>query len=251
MIRGLYTGASGMLSESAKVDAIANNLANVNTAGYKRDNVINREFGDMLIDRVNDGDTKRTTIGSMGLGTVVDAIMPNFESGMLQQTGNNFDVAIQGDGFFTVETADGPRYTRNGSFIKNAAGELTTLEGQRVLGMNGPIVLPAEETGQLNISGDGQVSLGATVIDQLQIVDFPDRKSLQKQGSSLFFNDSNQQPTPSTSTVKQGMKESSNVNVVKEMINLIVAQRTYESNSKVVLNVDRNLDKLINEVGKN
>jgi len=204
MIRGIYTGASGMLAESMRTDVISNNLANANTTGFKKDVAVSKDFASMLITRINEG-------------------------------------------FFAVETPRGVRYTRNGTFSKNTKGELITQDGYRVLGQNGPIRINGNK---MVVSDDGSVIVDDQPAGKLQVLEFANEKQLQKEGSSLYIADPNQERTASTSSVRQGFSELSNVNVVGEMVNLISSYRTYEINGKVVQSHDQLMDKAVNEVGK-
>jgi len=246
MIRGIYTGASGMLAESMRTDVISNNLANVNTAGFKKDVAVSKDFASMLLTRVNDG-VEAPVIGSIGVGVMIDEVTTIQSTGAMRTTGNDFDMAIEGKGFFTVETPQGVRYTRNGTFAKNIQGELITQDGYRVLGQNGPIRIQGSK---MVVSDDGSVSVDNQRVGKLKLVDFGDEKQLAKEGSSLFTAPPGQTGTPATGGVRQGVLEMSNVNVIGEMVNLISNYRTYEVNGKVVQSHDQLLDKAVNEVGK-
>lgn len=246
MIRGIYTAASGMVAESLRNDVTANNLANVNTAGFKKDVAVSRDFASVLIQRINDGEPA-PVIGTLGSGTQIDEVATIQSTGSVRQTGNDFDLAIEGKGFFVVQTPNGLRYTRNGSFTKSAQGELVTTEGYRVMGQNGPIAVNGTK---LTVSGDGTISVDGIAGNRLQVVDFPDERQLTKEGNSLFIAPNGVQAQPTTSNIQQGYLEMSNVNVVAEMINMISGFRAYEVNSKSVQAHDQLLDKAVNEVGK-
>lgn len=249
MIRGIYTSASSMLAESLRTDVISNNLANVNTAGYKKDVPVNKDFASMLIARINDKPTD-SNIGTLGVGVMVDEVATIHTGGMVRGTGNDFDMTIDGKGYFTVETPAGLRYTRNGSFTKNAQGELITQDGYRVMGQNGPIsVIGNGEAAKMTVSEDGRVSVDGTEVDQLRIVEFANEKQLTKEGGSLF-NANGQQSQPATGGVRQGYLEMANVNVVSEMVNLIANYRAYEVNAKTIQAHDQLLNRAANDVGK-
>lgn len=273
MLRGLYTAGLGMITEAERTDVIANNVANVNTAGYKRDEAISREFEELMLRRINDKTDKPEVarlsksaeallergllngqvapeIGGLGRGALVDEIATIREQGSFKQTDNQLDVAIAGNGYFVIETPQGDRYTRNGSFLKSANNELVTVDGQRVLGQDGrPIILP-EGTAKVTITEQGQVRADNNIVGTLGLVDFADRRALLKQGNNLYMVQANQQPEPATGTIVQGSLEMSNVNTVSEMVKLINAYRTYEANSKAVVSQDNLLDKAVNEVGR-
>lgn len=247
MIRGIYAAASGMVAETIRNDVTANNLANVNTAGFKKDVAVSRDFASVLIKRINDGEDM-PNVGSLGSGAQIDEVATIQSAGAVRPTGNDFDLAIDGKGFFAVQTANGVRYTRNGSFTKSAQGELVNSEGQRVLGQNGPIRINNGST--MNISGDGSISVDGVQIDRLRVVEFANEKQLQKEGNSLFTAPAGAQTQPATGQVKQGYLEMANVNVVAEMVNMIAGFRAYEVNGKVVQAHDQLLDKAVNEVGR-
>lgn len=244
MIRGIYTAASGMLAETTRADTIANNLANGNTAGFKKDVAISKDFASVLIRRINDG-PEAPVIGGLGVGTVIDEIATIQSTGLMHFSGNPFDFAIDGKGFFAVQTAAGVRYTRNGTFTRNARGELVNAEGQKVLGQNGPITLP---DGQVTVDGTGNVIVDGANVGQLRVVEFNNERELVKEGANLYQAPNNGRQA--TGKVAQGFLEQSNVNVVSEMVNLISGYRAYELNAKTVQTHDQLLDKAVNEVGK-
>lgn len=247
MIRGLYTAASGMVAEAMRTDVISNNLANANTAGYKKDVAVTKDFASILISRVNDG-ANVPVIGSLGLGTVVDEVATIHSTGPVRMTGNAFDLAIEGKGFFAVQTPQGVRYTRNGTFAQNTRGELITNEGYPVLGENGNIRIG--QGAKMVVGTDGSITVDGQPVQKMQMVEFADEKQLIKEGGSLYNTSADQTPTPATGIVRQGCLELSNVNVVGEMVNLISNYRAYEINSKVVQSHDQMIGKAVNDVGK-
>ena len=246
MIRGIYTAASGMIAESLRNDTISNNLANANTAGYKKDMAVTKDFASLLIERVNDG-LQTPVIGSMGTGSVVDEVATIQNAGSLRQTGNDLDFSIEGQGFFAVQTPNGVRYTRDGSFSRDSAGRLVTQDGYPVLGQDGAAI--RLNGGKVNVAANGQVSVDGVNAGRLQVVQFANARALQKEGNNLYIA-GNQQPQAATGTVRQGSLEMSNVNVVSEMVNLIAGYRAYEVNGKMVQAQDSTLDKAVNDVGK-
>ena len=245
MIRGIYTAASGMIAEAMRNDTISNNLANANTTGYKKDIAVTKDFASLLIERVNDGqDTP--SIGRMGVGSVVDDVATIHTPGIEHLTGNDLDFAIEGQGFFVVQTPNGVRYTRDGNFTRDTKGQLVTQDGYRVLGKNGPIKMNGTK---VNVAADGQLSVDGLNVDKLQVVQFANLRALKKEGSNLYTAEG-QQPQTTSANVRQGFLEGSNVNIVAEMVNLISGYRAYEVNGKLVQAQDTTLDKAVNEVGK-
>ena len=255
MIRGLYTGASGMLAEMARTDVISNNMANVNTTAFKKDRTIFRAFPEMNIHRIHDpvpaGLDKvvdpRPFIGMMGTGVMLDEVNTDFNQGHLITTSNPLDLAIRGEGFFQVQTPEGIRYTRDGSFSLSSNGYLVTKEGYYVLGENGPLQLL--QTGDITISQQGEVFVNDEYIDRLNIVTFADLNQLQKQGDNLYFTDAVPEPLQDADVV-QGALEGSNISIVAEMVDLISVFRAYEANQKVIQTHDTTLDRAINDVGR-
>lgn len=251
MIRGLYTSASGMTSQMTLTDVVTNNLANVNTGGYKKDIAITKDFREMLIYRINDPAARgfgfnASPIGTLGTGVIVDSIHTIHSRGDVRNTGNPLDVAIMGAGYFTVDTINGTRYTRNGSFSINSGRELVTSGGERVLGQNGPIIIAGnkvtiDETG--GIYGDG------ILIDNLKIATFADQNVMEKEGP-YFRTRGPAQEVAGQVQIQQGFLEGSNVNVVSEMVNLISVYRTYEANQKMVQTQDETLGKAVNDVAR-
>jgi len=246
MIRGIYTAASGMVAESTRTDVISNNLANANTAGFKKDVAVEKDFASVLITRINDG-ANAPVIGSLGRGVMVDEVATEHSTGLMRNTGNSFDMAIEGQGFFTVETPQGVRYTRNGTFAKNIQGEVITNEGYRVLGENGPISIQGTK---MTVSDDGNIFVDDQPVGKFRIMEFDNKKALVKEGGSLYSLSPGQTGKAGTAGVRQGFLEMSNVNVVGEMVNLIANYRAYEINGKVVQSHDQLIGKAVNDVGR-
>ena len=278
MIRGLYTGASGMVVQMHRLDAISNNLANVDLNGYKRDTAINKAFPEILLRRMNDdgmfvfplGSIDTTPIvGKLGTGAELNEVFTVFTQGSLKQTENPFDLALEGEGFLTVLLPDGERYTRNGAFLLNDEGFLVTKRGEFVMGENGPIKI---KKNNFVIDQDGVVYQNSTFagderrlvsleenewenlerVDRLKIVDFNRPRYLKKMGDSFWRGTEESGPAEIAAgderpKVRQGFLESSNVNVVTEMVQMIEVQRTYEANQKMIQTQDSLLGRLINE----
>jgi flagellar basal-body rod protein FlgG len=255
MIRALYTAATGMAAQQAQIDTTSNNLANVNTTGFKKDRA---EFKDLIYQNQNytagatSSDTVNPTGINVGLGVRLSNINKLHMQGSLKETGNTLDVAITGKGFFKIELPNGDiNYTRDGSFKLNPEGFLVNGQGFKVSPDVGPITnehieISIAENGELfGRQEDGQqVSLG-----QLTLTYFPNPAGLIPEGNNMFLaSDASGEPmedlTPGTQGVgriQQGFLEGSNVQLVTEMMDLISAQRAYEANSKSVTTVDEML----------
>ncbi len=248
MIRGLYTSAAGMLAEMTRNDVAANNLANVNTTGYKKDTAVFETFPEVLVKRMENpepGQLTNKTIGKLGQGIIVDEVVTIHTQGPVKQTTNPLDFAINGDGYFVVQTTGGERYTRNGAFTLDQDGYLTTSEGNYVLGQKGRIKVAGDE---VTVDKQGQISVDGTVVDQFRLVSFNDTQQLMKQGDSLF--NGGQPVAGFNGQVIQNAVEASNVNPVTEMVDLITIMRAYEANQKMIQAHDQTLGQAINEVAK-
>ncbi len=244
MMRSLYSAASGMQSQQMNLDVIANNLANVNTTGFKKSKI---EFQDLLYSTISapgseqGSGTQLPTGLQVGHGSRAVATSRVFTDGELSQTGAPMDVAIKGDGFYEVQMPDGTRaYTRDGALKIASDGRITTSEGLVVQGGWQPITAGSTVT----ISANGEVSVkssSGTTSFQVQIVRFANPGGLESIGHNLFketaASGNAEQGTPNTNgfgELAQGYLELSNVKVVEEMVNMITAQRAYEVNSKAV-----------------
>lgn len=250
MLRSLYIAATGMLVQRKKMDVITNNITNIETTGYKRDQLISRSFKDMLITRINDPAVVNysTPIGNQNTGVHIDEVSTDFSQGNMEDTGKLTDLALQGPGFFTVSTPGGERYTRDGSFGVNSEGYLVTSDGNYVMGVSGKIRVG---TGKFNVSGQGVVTVNGTPAGKLKIVTFADAKGLRKEGNNLYANYNAQTvATTAETSVKQGYLEGSNVDIAREMVDMISVSRLYDTNQRMVKMLDQSLDKAVNEVGR-
>lgn len=251
MIRALWTSASGMEAQQMNLDVIANNLANVNTSGFKKSSI---QFQEMMYDTntspgASTTESSTTPTGSqVGYGSKAVATERNFTQGNLQQTGNTYDVAIQGQGFYKVTLPDGTyAYSRDGSFLVNSDGNLVTNQGYLVTGVG---QIPATAV-NVSIGSDGTISAtvnnAAVKISPITISNFPNPEGLNSLGSNLYqetaaSGNAVDGQTPGTNgmgTLAQGYIETSNVQVVTEMVNMIQAQRAYEINSKAIQTADQ------------
>jgi flagellar basal-body rod protein FlgG len=251
----LYSAATGMEAQQMNLDTIANNLANVNTPGFKRSKI---EFQDLLYQKprtagadAGGGNMIPTGI-EVGNGTRVASTSKEFTQGQLTSTGGNLDLALQGDGFYEVQQPDGTTgYTRDGSFKLNASGQVVTSDGLPVL--SGFQTIPTGTT-SITISQTGEVSIqtaSGTSTFNLTLARFANPSGLRSLGGNLY-QETTASGTPETGkpgengygTIMQGYVESSNVNLVEEMVNLITAQRAYEINSKSIQASDEMLQNI-------
>lgn len=256
MIRGLYTSGWSMLAVEKKMDTISNNLANVNTTGFKKDTMVFESFPDLLTQRINDTRSNLNPsgiVGGMRLGSDVGEVYTYFSQGQLTSTGSKLDMAI-GDSdkaFFSVLAPDAngnekEYYTRDGSFVIGPGNKLETKDGYTVEGQNGPIVLNGND---FTVEPDGRIVQNGQNVDKLLIKEFEDTKTLRKYGDNLLEGTDQTQEANFSGIVQQGFLEQSNVNIVKEMVDMITVMRSYEANQKVLQAQDSTLDKAVNEVG--
>lgn len=247
-MRALDTAATGMEAQQTNVDTISNNIANMNTSGYKRQRA---EFQDLLYQNVRRVGSTSSDVGTvvpsgiqLGAGVETQAIYRVMEQGSLERTGNNLDLAINGKGFFQIEMPDGQTaYTRNGSFQLNQDGEIVTADGYTV---QPGLVVPPEatditinESGEVLANIDGQVE--PVNVGQLELANFANEAGLEAIGKSLFLEtqasgapDVAVPNAPGFGGIQQGFVESSNVDMAQELTDMISAQRAYEMNSRVI-----------------
>ncbi len=257
MIRALYTAASGMNAQQANIDNVAHNLANVNTVGFKKSRV---EFEDMVYEQARTAGSQTTTTSTSptgldaGLGVRIVASARDFSRGNIRSTSAPFDLAIEGDGFFQVQLPSGETgYTRAGSFSLDADGSLVTAEGYKI---EPQMTIPPSAT-SVSISKEGIVSAvvsgqtNAQTIGTLEIASFQNPAGLRALGGNLYeATTASGDPNVGApggdgrGTIAQGFVEDSNVSVVEEMVNMILGQRAYEANSKVVKAADEMLQQV-------
>lgn len=254
MIRALWTAASGMQAQQKNIDVVAHNLANVNTTGFKKSR---SDFQDLVYQNLRSVGSPSTTSTQVpngiqiGLGTRLASVTKLFTAGDLTQTGNELDMAIEGDGFYQIQMLDGTTaYTRAGAFKKDGDGRLVTSDGDPLIP---EIVIPSNAT-KINIGSDGTVSVNqsgqtsTTTIGTIQLATFSNPSGLNSLGKNLYQQtESSGDPTTGSpgqngiGTIAQGLLEMSNVSVAEEMVNMIVGQRAYEVNSKAVKTADEML----------
>jgi flagellar basal-body rod protein FlgG len=255
MMRSLWSAATGMIAQQLNVDTIANNLANVNTVGFKKMRV---DFQDLMYQTLRMPGSPSTqsvqlpTGLQVGLGTRAAATVKNFDQGTFEQTGNRLDLVIEGNGFFQITLPSGQvAYTRAGAFKMDADGNVVTSDGYL---LEPPITIPADAT-DISIMNDGTVAVtvpGATdprTVGTLQLAMFSNPAGLSNIGRNLYAATAASGAAKvggpgldGMGTISQGVLELSNVQVVEEMVNMIVAQRAYEASSQAIKTADRMLE---------
>jgi len=243
MSGSIYKAGSGAILQQMRLDVYANNLANVNTAGFK---------ADQPVFKIDAQDTPSQEVNSparLSPYAIPMEYVTNFEAGPMQTTGGPTDVAIVGQGFFEIQSPEGLQYTRNGRFSINASGALSTAEGWPVMGQGGEITV---EGNRLEISDDGQVSVDGDVVGVLKVVDFNKPESLRKTGSTLFKDESSSAGIRDAQDyrIAQGAVEASNVDAIRTMTEMIETLRVFETYQKVIRAADEATAKAVNEVGR-
>lgn len=275
-LKDLWVPVSGAIAQQRQVEAIANNIANVNTAGFKKDRLAFREY----LTEIEKGTTDINlphkewapedfykSYGAENAFVEINGSYTDHQQGQLVPTKNPLDVAIQGDGFFEVLTPNGIRYTRRGNFSLSSDGSVVTNQGYPVLNKmnNGnlaqasPDQLPAPQDRSIKVSSPVHISINAQgeiflkdqIVGKLSVVEFKDVHALKKEGETYFQNEHIENRTEATkSTIYQGFVEQSNVNAVEEMSSLIKANRQFESIQRVIKAYDNIASKEVNEISK-
>jgi flagellar basal-body rod protein FlgF len=269
VIRGLYTAASSMLAQMRRQEVITNNLANANTVGFRADDTTMKGFPLIFLQRLFDGNRDSngnvlpsTEVGGLNTGLMVDQVATSFREGSIRETNSPLDMAIRDTAgpnsppaFFAVQTPNGTQFTRDGSFSRNANGELVTNQGYRVLGAGGaPIVLPASLDSDIRVQANGAIFVNNQQAGQLQIVSFTNPVALDKPGNTLFAQNVRSGPptpaAPADFVVQDHALEQSNVDPVRSMAEMMDTMRAYEMNQKMVQTQDEVLGRAVNDIAK-
>jgi len=231
---GFYAASAGLKAQSQALEVIAHNLANVNTPGFRGEKTTFQSL--LALARGAAANPLNTATNNYGIleGTHLD-----LSAGTLTNTGNSLDVGIEGSGFFAINTQQGARYTRNGSFQVSSTGELVTQTGDQVQGTTGPIRVPP---GPVAISPDGTLSVDGAVAGQIKLVDFPAGTPLLSEGAALLFAPAGSEQAAQKVSLRQGMLETSNVNAITAVTSLIGVQRQAEMMARALSLLDTNLN---------
>lgn len=250
MNSGIYPAVSGSLAAMRKLDVISNNLANINTPGYKRDKMT---FEGLLAGSVNPPAVPQSMTADPILQK--ENIYIDYASGPTNKSGNPLDMALDGDGFFAVTTPEGTAYTRQGNFRTSADGTLVTMEGYPVQGIErdkqGKAVPIKIKGNRIDVDNKGKVTVDSAAVGTISVVDFQKPYTLVKSGAALFVpSDPQAKPQPGKAQVQQGFTEGSNVDSISEMVQMIETNRYFEACSKVIKGFDDIAAKAVNELGK-
>ncbi len=256
MIRGLYTSALSMITQMNKMDVISNNMANVDTIGFKKDSAVTSAFSEEMMKRLNDPEYTFLSVphdvGGVTLGVFVQNIATDFRSGSFKQTDGDLDLALSGAGFFIINYTDKDgneveTYSRDGSFTLSEDKKLLTKDGFSVMGQNGPV---SNLNGKITIDEKGNILSDGVFVDRLKIIDFENKNTLKKIGNNLYEAREESVQRASNAKVVQGFLESSNVNSVSEMVEMISVSRLYEANQKIITIHDQTLGRAVNDIAR-
>lgn len=257
MIKGLYSAYTGMVNQEHRMDVLTNNLANVNTNGYKKEGATAQSFDSILAYKIKDnseGYRLAKRIGVNNPGVKIGEGYTDFSQGPLKTTENTYDLALTDKGFFAVQFTDkagndSVKYTRDGNFTLTSNGELVTQDGDFVLDENGSSIKidPLKDT-QINTSG--QIIQDGRVVATIQVTDFADYNYLERYGENYYQPIDGAEEIEAAGKVYSGYLETSNISVVSEMVNMIAVSRAYETNQKVITTFDGTLDIAANQIGR-
>ncbi|MCL2330566.1 MAG: flagellar basal-body rod protein FlgF, partial [Phycisphaerae bacterium] len=234
MVYGIYQSAAGLQMNQFRQEVLANNLANLDTTGFKQDLAVIRERPLAMREAGNQPRNSDPSLAGMTGGTFISPTYTSFAQGPMQPTGGRLDVALSGDGFFVVRDGNQVRYTRDGKFTIDDQGELATTTGKKVLGPDGTVIpIPSNLVDKVTISASGEVKAGARSLGQIEVVEFADNHQLRKVGANLF-EAIGVEPTWSNTTVQQGYVEGSSVEPTQAMVSMIEVSRAYELNGTLL-----------------
>ncbi len=251
MLRSLYIAGTGMIVQREKMNVLTNNIANSETSGYKKDQLLSRSFKDVLINEIDNKNVINMsgTIGNQNYGTHIDEIVVDYTQGSFEETFRLTDLAVSGPGFFVISTPNGDRYTRDGSFSLDSQGNLVNSDGYYLQGTGGGKINVGD--GSFGVDEQGNVVVDGAVTGKIRLVRFNNLEGLRKEGNNLYSNATNQRIfEDNESTLKQGKLEVSNVDVTQEMVDMMNISRNYQMNQKMVTMIDQTLEKSVNQVGR-
>lgn len=257
MLKGLYTAYTGMINEQNRMDIMTNNLANASTVGFKKEGSTSQSFDDILTVKIKDASVGVMNVQRTGInnpGVKIGENYTDFTQGSFRNTGNTYDLALSGEGFFAIEFTNkagetSTKYTRAGQFTLNKDGYLVTQDGDYVLDtQNRRIRLDTLKDSAISTSG--MISQDGVNVAQIQVADFEDYDYLEKYGETYYQPLEGARLTTANAAINSGWLEMSNVQTVSEMVNLIAITRAYESNQKIIQTYDSSLEIAVNQLGR-
>ena len=255
MVKGLYTAYTGMINEQHRMDVLTNNLANASTVGFKKEGATSQSFDEVLAYKIKDTTDPNWAkpLGNISLGVKIGENYTDYSQGSMRDTGNTYDMAISGSGFFTVQFTNKKgeqslKYTRDGSFTLNKDGYLVTKDGDFVQGTAGRIRLDPLQPASVDQAGN--IYQNNTRVATLDITDFEDYNYLEHYGENYYQTVEGFEEKNGDFKIMSGYLEMSNMSVVSEMVNMISVSRAYETNQKIVQAYDSSLEIAANQLGK-
>ena len=257
MLKGLYTAYTGMINEQHRMDTLTNNLANADTVGFKKEGATSQSFGDLLAVKIKDASVGTRIAQPLGFnnpGVKIGENYTDFTQGSFRVTGNTYDLALSGSGFFTIEFTNkagetSTMYTRAGQFTLTREGFLVTEDGDYVLDTQSRRIQLDTLTDSF-IDQDGTIYQHDVPVATIQVTDFEDYNYLAKFAETYYYPVEGAVITPADAQVNSGYLEMANMQVVSEMVNLIAITRAYESNQKIIQTYDSSLEIAVNQLGK-
>lgn len=257
MVKGLYTAYTGLVNEQNRMDILTNNLANASTVGYKKEGSTSQSFNDVLTVKIKDASVGMQNVQVSGWrnpGVKIGENYTDYSQGSFRETGNTYDLALSGDGFFVIEFTNkagetSTKYTRAGQFALNRDGYLVTQDGDYVLDTQNRRIRLNTLT-DATIDADGRILQNDQLVTQIQVVDFADYDYLEKYGETYYDAVEGAQVTNADAEIHSGYLEMANVQIVSEMVDLISITRAYETNQKIMQTYDSTLDVAVNQLGK-
>lgn len=258
MLKGLYTAYTGMLNEQNRMDVLTNNLANADTIGFKKEGATAQSFDSVLVSKIKDDSEVASLarrIGKANPGVKIGEGYTDYSQGAFQVTGNNLDVALGGDGFFTIEFTNkqgetSTLYTRDGNLSITTDGYLVTQDGDYVLGNNNARI-KLDPNAEISIQQDGSIWQNDREVNKLKLTSFEDYNYLEHYGENYYTPVEGASPIDAADAkVFQGYLETSNVSIVSEMVEMITVSRQYEANQKMIQTIDSSLEIAVNQIGK-
>lgn len=258
MLKGLYTAYTGMINEQHRMDTMTNNLANVSTVGYKKEGATSQSFDSVLTLRIKDASMGNgcghKILGPNNPGVKIGENYTDFTQGSYRVTGNTYDLALAGSGFFAIEFTNkagetSTMYTRNGQFTLNKDGYLVTEDGDYVLDEQNRRI-QINTLLDADISTDGSIWQNGAVVAKIGVTDFEDYNYLEKYAETYYRPIEGARTIAADTEINSGYLEMANVQIVSEMVNLITISRAYESNQKIIQTYDSSLDIAVNQLGK-
>lgn len=257
MLRGLYTAWSGMVNEQNRMDIMTNNLANASTVGFKKEGATSQAFDDVLTVKLKDRSVGLSTVERTGIrnpGVKIGENYTDYGQGSFRDTGNTFDLALSGEGFFAIEFTNKAdetttMYTRAGQFTLNKEGYLVTQDGDFVLDTNNRRI-QLDTLKATDIDKTGTIRQEGTVVARIQVADFENYDYLEKYGETYYRPIQGAEATNGTATINSGYLEMANVQIVSEMVNMISITRAYEANQKLIQTYDDSLEIAVTQIGR-